>query len=145
LFTGPLDGDGRRSVYTKSTIMDPPRFLATFNQPPAKIPTGKRDVTNVPAQALAMLNDPFVVGQAEAWGDRLARRPNETLQQRIAVMFETGLGRSPTVAEIERWTAIVRDLAAEHRVAEGAVLQSQIIWKDVAHALFNTKEFIYIR
>jgi hypothetical protein len=79
LFSGPLDGNGRRSIYTKSTIMDPPRFLAAFNQPHAKIPTGKRDVTNVPAQALAMLNDPFVIGQAEVWGNRLRERRTQTL------------------------------------------------------------------
>jgi hypothetical protein len=145
LFSGPLDGDGRRSIYTKSTIMDPPRFLATFNQPPAKIPTGRRDITNVPAQALAMLNDPFVIGQAQVWGDLLARRPNETLQQRIAMMFETGYGRLPTPPEVERWSTIVHDFAGEHRIAEGAILQSPAIWKDAAHALFNTKEFIYIR
>ncbi len=72
LFSGPIDGLGRRSLYIKLTIMEPPRFLATFNQPPPKIPTGRRDVTSVPAQALALLNDPFVIGQARFWGERIA-------------------------------------------------------------------------
>src|SRR4030095_4842173 len=75
LFSGPVDGDARRSVYIKMTIMEPPKFLATFNQPTPKIPTGRRDVTTVPAQALAMLNDPFVAGQAEYWAQRLIATP----------------------------------------------------------------------
>jgi hypothetical protein len=145
LFSGPLDSNGRRSIYTKSTLMDPPRFLAAFNQPPAKIPTGKRDVTNVPAQALAMLNDPFVIGQAEVWGNRLATTPHTTVAERIRDMFEIGLCRVPTLAEIENWSRLIRELASEHRVAESAILASPAIWKDAAHALFNTKEFIYIR
>src|SRR5207244_10227374 len=71
LFSGPLDGDGRRSIYTKITIMEPPRLLALFNQPTPKIPTGKRDVTTTPSQSLTLLNDPFVIGQAEHWARRL--------------------------------------------------------------------------
>lgn len=145
LFSGPLDGNGRRSIYTKSTIMDPPRFLAAFNQPPAKIPTGKRDVTNVPAQALAMLNDPFVIGQADEWGKRLAGIKHGTIADRLREMFDAGLSREPTSFEIENWSRLIRDLANEHRVADSAILVSPAIWKDAAHALFNTKEFIYIR
>ena len=58
LFSGPVDGDGRRSIYTMMTIMEPPRFLATFNQPSPKVPTGKRDVTNTPLQSLALIERP---------------------------------------------------------------------------------------
>ena len=68
LFSGPLDGDGRRSIYLKMTVMEPSKLLATFNQPKPKIPTGRRDVTNVPAQALALLNNPFVAGTGRILG-----------------------------------------------------------------------------
>jgi hypothetical protein len=145
LVAGPADGDGRRSICIKSTIMDPPRFLAAFNQPPAKIPTGRRDVTSVPAQALALLNDPFVVGQAAEWGKRLAAREPSPVAVRIGQMFRTALGRSPTTAEVERWARLVDDLAAEHGVPADRVPASAEVWKDVAHALFNAKEFIYVR
>ena len=60
LISGPVDGDGRRSIYTKVTIMEPSRLLATFNAPDPKIPTGQRDVSNTPAQSLTLLNDEFV-------------------------------------------------------------------------------------
>jgi hypothetical protein len=145
LFCGPLDGEGRRSIYTKITIMEPPRFLATFNQPTPKIPTGKRDVTTTPAQSLALLNDPFVVGQAEHWAGRLVQRREETVAQRLSHLFRTALGREPTREESLRWAAAVDELAREHKVPHNQRMTSRGLWQDVAHTMFNTKEFLYVR
>ena len=145
LFSGPIDGKGRRSLYTKLTIMEPPRFLATFNQPPPKIPAGRRDVTNVPAQALALLNDPFVLGEARRWGERLAVSGARDVDARIGSMFRTALGRVPDPTEVARWHDLVVDLARERGVASGQVLDDPTVWADAAHALFNTKEFLYVR
>jgi hypothetical protein len=145
LFSGPLDGEGRRSIYTKITIMEPPRLLALFNQPTPKIPTGRRDVTNTPAQSLALLNDAFVAGQAEHWAARLVERTGDTASGRLEEMFRAALGRCPSVEEIARWTEALDDLAALHRVAPGELLSSRPLWKDMAHAMFNLKEFIYIQ
>ena len=145
LFSGPLDGDGRRSLYTKLTIMEPPKFLEAFNQPPPKIPTGRRDVSNVPAQALALLNDPFVLGQAKVWGLRVASETGSTLDDRLSSMFVAALGRPPGPADMDRWRRLVKDVARERGVAAGDVLTSPLVWTDVAHTLFNVKEFLYIR
>ena len=145
LFTGPLDGDGRRSIYTLVSIMEPPKFLAAFNQPAPKLPTGRRDVTNVPAQSLALLNDPFVIGQAEHWAGSLVATTNANVDQRLGDMFQTALGRRPTADELSRWNALVNTLAADHAVPADRILADAAVWKDVAHTLFNTKEFIYIR
>jgi hypothetical protein len=145
LFSGPLDGLGRRSLYTKITIMEPPKFLALFNQPPPKIPVGARDVTSTPAQALTLLNDPLVSQQAEVWASALVRENHASPQARIEAMFAIALGRPPTADETSRWTAAAADLAQLHNVTPEELLTSVLVWKDVAHALFNTKEFIYIR
>ncbi|HUY35489.1 MAG TPA: PSD1 and planctomycete cytochrome C domain-containing protein [Pirellulales bacterium] len=145
LFSGPLDGDGRRSIYTKITIMEPPRLLALFNQPAPKIPTGRRDVTNTPAQSLALLNDDFVTAQAQHWAARLVARIGETPAQRLDFMFRTALGRGATSAETVRWLAALNDLAALRRVSEQDRMSSTALWKDMAHAVFNLKEFIYIQ
>ncbi len=146
LFSGPLDGEGRRSLYTKVTIMEPPRFLATFNQPPPKIPTGRRDVTDVPAQALTLLNDPFVVAQAKYWAEHLAsRQPGGTIDERVASMFATAFGRAPSAEESARWRRLVNDLAHDRGVESARILKSSVVWADVAHVLFNAKEFLYIR
>jgi hypothetical protein len=41
------------------SIMQPPEFLVGFNLPDLKIPSGRRDQTNVPAQSLILLNHPL--------------------------------------------------------------------------------------
>jgi len=145
LFSGPLDGEGRRSLYTKITIMEPPRFLATFNQPTPKIPTGRRDVTSTTAQSLALLNDPFVENQAEYWAGRLIGDGSPAVEARVAVMFRTAFGRSPDEGETARWSRAAADFARLHQVDEAGLMQSLPVWKDVAHAFFNAKEFIYVR
>src|SRR5207237_8600558 len=99
LFPGPLDGDGRRSVYIKNNLMEEPKFLGAFNFPGGKVAQGRRDVTNVPAQALALLNDPFVLQQAETWAKRLIERPDTAAGPRIDAMFQTALGRPPSNEE----------------------------------------------
>ncbi|MBC8352996.1 MAG: PSD1 domain-containing protein [Planctomycetes bacterium] len=143
LFSGPLDGNGRRSIYTKITIMEPPRLLALFNQPEPKIPTGKRDVTNTPAQSLALLNDPFVEQQAEHWANRLIELDHQTPNDRVKVMCELALSRAPTEAEVARWSIMVDNLATLRKVAPPEQMSSVVVWKDVAHTIFNLKEFLY--
>ncbi|MFM9963829.1 MAG: PSD1 and planctomycete cytochrome C domain-containing protein [Planctomycetaceae bacterium] len=144
LFPGPLDGNGRRSIYIKNNLMESPKFLGAFNLPGGKVTQGRRDVTNVPAQALALLNDPFVLQQADVWAERLVARTDDSVASRLAAMFENALSRSPTSDERDRFEQAVRQLAELHQVPRADVLKSQAVWKDVAHALFNVNEFIYI-
>jgi len=125
LFQGPLDGDGRRSVYTKITRMEGPRFLEIFDFPAPLQTRGARDVTNVPSQSLALLNDPFVVQQAKRWADSVPPGPFE---QRLRNLFEAALARPPSAAEVEHW----RNAAAE------------LDWPHIAHAILNLKEFLYV-
>jgi hypothetical protein len=144
LFPGPLDGNGRRSVYIRSTLMEAPRFLEVFDFPGCKVAQGRRDVTNVPAQALALLNDPFVAQQAEVWARKLVARKVVTAASRVAYMFEVALSRPPSKDESKRYEEAIARLAELHQVKSDLVLSSEVIWKDVAHTMFNMKEFIYI-
>ncbi|MGQ0636792.1 MAG: PSD1 and planctomycete cytochrome C domain-containing protein [Planctomycetaceae bacterium] len=144
LFPGPLDGHGRRSIYIKNSLMEAPKFLEAFNFPGGKVTQGRRDQTNVPAQALALLNDPFVIEQAGVWARSLVARPDESVELRIDVMFIVGLGRSARIAELDCFTRAVRQLAELYQVPSGEVMASEAVWKDVAHAMFNLKEFIFV-
>jgi hypothetical protein len=144
LFRGPLDGNGRRSIYIKVTLMEAPKFLEVFNFPGGKVAQGRRDVTNVPAQALAMLNDPFVLQQADLWGKRLMERKEDTVEMRVASMFRTALSREPSPVEYERFRRYVAKLADLHDVSTNGVLESAALWRDVAHTIFNLQEFISI-
>jgi len=87
---------------------------------------GSRDSTNVPAQSLALMNDPLVTRWASDWAQRLARLDPEAA---IGRMFAEAYGRAPTARE--------RELAKAHLADAGL--------KSLALALFNTKEFVYVR
>ncbi|PYV12848.1 MAG: hypothetical protein DMG07_16130, partial [Acidobacteria bacterium] len=145
LFQGPLDGNGRRSIYLKVTRMEGARFLELFDFPAPLQARGNRDVTNVPSQSLALLNDPFVLDQARVWAERLVARSGDAIDTRLTAMFHAALARPPSGAELARWRSLAGRLAAEHRVAPAGLLASLVVWKDVAHTLFNVKEFLYIR
>ena len=144
LFPGPLDGRGRRSVYVKVSLMEGAKFLGAFNFPGSKVTQGRRDVTNSPAQALALLNDPFVIQQSEVWANRLAGQSDGTLPSRVKGMYLQALGRPPTTDESKATEQFLHRLAELHQVLPENVLSEPVVWKDLAHILFNFKEFIYI-
>ncbi|MCA9213120.1 MAG: PSD1 domain-containing protein [Planctomycetales bacterium] len=145
LWSGPLDGDGRRSVYTQVTRMEGPQFLELFDFPNPMATRGRRDRTNVPAQALALLNDPFVIDQARVWSERLLTEDHDSVADRVRSMFRKALGREPIEAELQRMLGLIRQLADSAPAGDPAIMQNKSIWQDVAHSIFNMKEFIYIR
>ena len=89
----------RRSVYRqmKRNSLDP--FLSVFDAPVPSSTKGRRDVTNVPAQSLTLMNDPLVIRAAREFSN-LHR--NGDLKDRISVMFRNSLGRNPTPNEIKQ-------------------------------------------
>jgi hypothetical protein len=144
LFPGPLDGAGRRSIYIKTNLMETPKFLGAFNLPGGKVTQGRRDVTNVPAQALAMLNDPLVLDQARQWAKRLVARPDKSPAERINQMFVVALSRPLTDSELARFDGVVAELAKLHGASPDQILASEVLWTDLAHTIFNLQEFVYI-
>jgi len=145
LFQGPLDGNGRRSIYLKITRMEGPRFLELFDLPAPLQTRGNRDVTNVPSQSLALLNDPFVIEQAKFWAEKLIAKKDDAVDARLSAMFLRAFARPPSSEELARWRGLTTGLAAQHNVAGADLLASLPVWKDVAHTFFNTKEFLYLK
>jgi hypothetical protein len=121
--------------------MEPPKFLVGFNLPDLKLPTGRRDVTNVPAQALIMLNDPFVAAMAGHWGERLVGDGSADPSERIDRMFRAGLGRKPDAEELAAWVEAATTIGD----SGSDPMTQPAVWTELAHAIFNTKEFIYYR
>jgi nicotinamidase-related amidase len=144
LFSGPIDGDGRRSIYTKMTLMEPPRFLALFNQPLPKLTTGRRDVTNVPDQALALLNDPFVIATAKHWSEQALKDGATSPDERVQRMFAAALARPASPDETARLVKLAQRSAELRWASASSLLPCEPAWQDVAHAIFNLKEFIYV-
>jgi hypothetical protein len=137
--SGPLDGGGRRSLYlaVKRNFLSP--FLLTFDTPAPFSTVGRRTVSNVPAQALILLNDPFVHAQAAAWAKAVLGKPGTT-PDRIIRMYLSAFGRPPNDDELKACEAFLSRQADLHQAEAG----DPKVWADLAHTLFNVKEFIYL-
>ena len=140
---GPLDGDRRRSVYLRIRRNAHNPFLEAFDAPKPTTTRGRRDVTNVPAQSLTMLNDPFVIDQAAKWAKQIIATHNSPTQ-RISNIYERAFARSPTDLESKALQEYVSALNKEHAASKDSAVREQLVWQDVAHAMFCLKEFIYV-
>ena len=130
--SGPVDGQGRRSLYLAVRRNFPEAFLTVFDRPNPSTPRGRRSTSNVPAQALAMLNDPLVAQAARSLGEQLAREGG-SVEARLERVVQHAFGRVARSAELERLGAFLGDEPS----AEG--------WTDLVHGLMNAKEFRYLR
>lgn len=142
--SGPLDGNGRRSIYqeVRRNFLSP--MMTTFDLPIPFSTFGKRDVTNVPAQSLILMNDPFVHLQAEKMAQRLLEQKGLGLEDRIHWIYKRAFSRTPNENEMTQAKAFIRHLAALNEVDESAILEDLTVWKDYCHSVFNLKEFIYL-
>ncbi len=137
--SGPLDGDGRRSIYIEGrrNHLDP--LLVAFDKPTPFTAIGKRNVSNSAAQPLIMLNSPFVHQQAAEWALRLLR-DDQTDEQRIQAAYWSAFGRPPESWEMEAAVAFLTEQRSQYPEDEA----SKKAWGDLAHTLFNVKEFIFL-
>jgi hypothetical protein len=136
---GPLDGNGRRSIYlqVRRNFLNP--MFTAFDYPTPFTTIGRRTVSNVPAQALVMMNNPFVLQQAELWAKRVLATPNRTAEDRVRDMYAAAFGREPTRDELAAATEFVKEVSAEHGKPDHPKA-----WADLAHVLFNAKEFVFV-
>ena len=137
--SGPLDGNGRRSIYlaVRRNFLNP--MFTAFDYPTPFTTIGRRTVSNVPAQALVMLNNPFVLQQAERWAKDMIASPKETDAERVRRMYESAFGRPPRESELK----LAMDFLTEQAREYGKPGDPRS-WTDLAHVLFNSKEFIFI-
>ena len=115
-------------------------FLA-FDYPPPISTIGRRGASTVPSQALMMMNNEFIGREAEAWAKRLTEE-RTARRQRIDVMFQTAFGRPPDEGEVHDAEAFLDGQKAEY-TSFGE--DDPRIWADLAHVLFNSTEFIFVR
>jgi hypothetical protein len=128
--SGPLDGAGRRSLYleVRRNFLD--ALLRVYDFPTPFTTIGRRNVSSVPAQDLALMNDPFVHELASHWSARLASLEPEP-EARVRRAYREALAREPEPGEL----ALALDFLAGFADA----------WPDYLHALFQTKEFRHVR
>ena len=123
-----------RSIHQKviRNKLDP--FLTTFNLPIPTTTTSKRDSTNIPAQALSMMNGDFVQTASEQWARRIqAATDGQPLVEIIDTFFWEAYARPANEKErqqLEQYLSSIND--------------TDTAANKIAFALMNTKEFIYL-
>lgn len=131
--SGPLNGNNRRSLYLGVHRNFAMPLLAAFDCPTPNTPTGRRNTSNVPAQTLTLLNDPFVRDVAAHWATNILERANlVTNEERLRVMSLEAIGRVPSDEEQAIMLAFL---------AEGDPAQQ---FASLAHAFFLGKSFLFL-
>jgi hypothetical protein len=89
----------RRSMYTiwKRSVHHP--TMAIFDAPDHSFSVSKRQETNTPLQALALMNDPTFVEAAKVLGERMTANPD--ISQSIEVAYRKLTGRKPSAKELQ--------------------------------------------
>jgi hypothetical protein len=86
-----------------------------------------RTTTITPLQALTLLNNPFMVRQAECFAERLQKHSVD-LNAQVEQAYRLALGRPPSPEE--------REALADHARKFGLV--------NACRLLFNTNEFVFM-
>ncbi len=116
-------------------VFDAPIPFSTF---------GKRLTTNVPAQSLTLLNDPFVQDQAYNFALNLLTNGPEKIEDRIAFIYSRAFSRQASEEEIKNGIAFLQMQAKDHLCSLEDMKNDTRLWADYCHTIFNLKEFIHL-
>jgi hypothetical protein len=133
----------RRSLYLFTRRNYNLSLLIAFDQPVMNGNCPRRTTSSVVLQSLAMLNDSFILEQAEYFANRLNEAHD--LPAKIDQAFRIALARKPTPKELA-WSAdLIRrhsvTYAATGMVSEKADSQGLV---QLCRMLLNTNEFLYL-
>ncbi len=147
-----------RAVYLPIVRDLLPESLALFDFAEPSLVTGSRETTNVPSQALYLLNSPFAASRAERFGERVvAGYPTGSnggvganLQERITYAYWLAFSRPPENAERTAATNFFMKFPASWSKGEsgsGGVRDAEAAkaaWTSFCRALFASAEFRYL-
>jgi hypothetical protein len=129
-----LDGSKHRSVFLPVLRDRLPDVLDLFDFAEPSLVTGERETTNVPVQALYLMNSSFVQSRAIGLADRLQREAGEH-ERRLRHAFVLCFSRAPDAEEIKLATAFFE---AEKSLADNQYKQQLA---NYCQALLATAEF----
>lgn len=143
--SGPLDGAGRRSIYTevRRNFLSP--MMLAFDTPIPFNAVGRRNTSNVPAQALILMNDPFVLEQSRLWAERLLSDQELDFDGRVTRAYIAAVSRLPTSDELREVNSFFESQARQQDIPTDKAVTDVRVWSDFCHVLFNVKEFAYLQ
>lgn len=138
----PAEEQRRRSLYIYVSRSLMPPMMTAFDQCDTTLPCGQRDVTTVPTQALAMINNEFVHGRSETLAARILTSASTHAEQ-IEFAWEFALARKPTNDERQLATQHLKSQIENFRSADAASADKRAL-ASLCHVLLNSNEFLYI-
>ena len=118
----------RRSVYRFVVRTTPDPFMATLDCPNAANLTPARNVTTTALQALALLNNEFMLRQAEYLAQRVTSESPESTADQVHRTFQLAFGR----------------LASDEELAAAMKLIERKGLPQLCRSVLNANEFVYI-
>ncbi|HWE01340.1 MAG TPA: PSD1 and planctomycete cytochrome C domain-containing protein [Tepidisphaeraceae bacterium] len=104
------DDEYRRGLYTwwQRSFLQP--SLMAFDAPSREEAVCERNRSNIPQQALAMLNDPTYVEASRAFATRIMREGGASVGDRLNFAYEVAIARKPRPEEAK----VLNDLLEKH-------------------------------
>jgi hypothetical protein len=132
-----------RSIYLPIVRGNLSEFMQVFDAADPSLIVGKRDVTTVPTQALFLMNNPFVLRQAEEMAKRLLKDNDRDQATRIDMAYRLTLSR---LATKEEHAAVSKYLNSyRKKVADNGHKSPQLAaWTSFCQTLFESGEFRYV-
>ena len=124
----------RRSIYVfvRRNLRYP--MFSLFDSPDRSESCSRRFVTTTAPQALALLNDPTMLNFAQSLALRVLKEAGPKPENQVERLFEVALARKPTTEE----SAALAGFLQRHKSTPTEALV------DLAHAVFNLNEFLYV-
>ena len=148
--TSPGADRYRRGLYTWLQRTTPFAQFVTFDLPDMSRSCTRRERSNMPLQALNLLNDPVFLEAAQAMAARVLREARGNDERRLVRAFELALARPPKPAESTRLLAYLesqRTILAQEPDSlrtlggeSGSV--DQAAWSMLCSVLLNLDEFV---
>ncbi len=139
----------RRSIYvfTKRSNLFP--FLQMFDAPRAVGSCARRDVTTVPTQGLALLNDAFIRQHARHFAERIFWEAGADTVSRVTRAYELAFGRKPNQDELRKAAIFLQDQAKQYQDDLGpdstSLSRSAVsAIADFCQVLLASNEFSYV-
>ncbi|MFN0172278.1 MAG: PSD1 and planctomycete cytochrome C domain-containing protein [Bryobacteraceae bacterium] len=134
--SGPVDGNGRRSIYINVRRNFLPDMMLTFDYPQPISTIGRRSVSTVASQALYLMNSSFTHLEARKWAERLVR-VEPAGPARVRRMYREAFARPPGAEELAQALAFMRQVERESGGRANPLVE-------FAHVLLNATEFAYV-
>ena len=133
----------RRSVYifVKRSVLLP--MIEVFDCPATTVPGPVRAVSTVSPQALALMNNEFVLQQAGLFAERVAAEAGDDTRKQIASAFKLALNRQPTEKELTWSLEFLQKQTAGYAERKNEKPATAAL-RDFCHSIFNLNEFLYL-